>query len=149
MNTQRLAAVRLDNKVLSNVWWPLLLFDENDQMEKALVLWLNSTLGLVILLAHRQEVQGSWVAFQKPILNKLPVLEISALPAEKIRALASTYDLLSLDTMLPFPNLAHDVTRQRIDEAIVEALEFPDIGILRDLLSHEPIVCFRPLYQVI
>ena len=76
----------------------------------------------------------------EPILNNLPVLDISALPSEKTRALADTYDMLSLDTILPFPNLAHDATRHRIDEAIVEALGFPNISILRNLLSHELIV---------
>jgi hypothetical protein len=146
VNTQRVAAIRLDSKVLSNVWWPFILFDETEEAEKALVVWLNSTLGLLILLAHRQEVQGSWVAFQKPILNNLPVLDLGVLPREKTRALAKTYDLLAFDTVLPFPNLVRDGTRQRIDEAIVEALDLPDISVLRELLSREPIVSSIPLY---
>jgi len=90
-------------------------------------------------------VQGSWVAFQKPPLNNLPVLDLCVLPREKKKALAKTYDLLAFDTVLPFPNLVRDGTRQRIDEAIVEALDLPDISVLRELLSHEPIVSFSPL----
>lgn len=136
----------MDSKVLSNVWWPFILFDETEEAEKALVVWLNSTLGLLILLAHRQEVQGSWVAFQKPILNNLPVLDLGVLPREKTRVLAKTYDLLAFDTVLPFSNLVRDGTRQRIDEAIVEALDLPDISVLRELLSREPIVSSSPLY---
>jgi hypothetical protein len=145
VNTQRIAAIRVDSKILSNVWWPFLLFDETEEAEKSLVLWLNSTLGLLILLAHRQEVQGSWVAFQKPILNNLPILDLGVLPKEKTKALAKTYDLLAFDTILPFPNLVRDGTRQKIDEAIVEALDLPDISVLRELLSREPIVSSRPL----
>jgi hypothetical protein len=146
VNTQRVAAMRLDSKVLSNVWWPFLLFDESEEAEKALVLWLNSTLGLLILLAHRQEVQGSWIAFQKPILNDLPILDLGVLPREKVKTLAKTYDLLAFDTILPFPSLVRDGTRQRIDEAIIEALGLPDISILRELLCREPIVSSTPLY---
>ena len=88
--------------MLSNVWWPFPPFIESDQEEKALVLWLNSILGLLIVLAHRQEVQGSWVAFQKPIFNNLPVLNIGFLPSRRRMALADAYDRLASDTMLLF-----------------------------------------------
>lgn len=145
MNTQRLSAVRLSDKVLSNVWWPFIPFDENEQAEKVLVLWLNSTLGLLMLLAHRQEVQGSWLAFQKPILNNLPVLDIAALPSDTKNVLAETYDRLSMDAILPFRNLMHDAIRQEIDEVFVETLSLPDISVLRDILAREPIMSSRPL----
>lgn len=146
INTQRVTAIRLDSRILSNVWWPFLLFDETEDAEKILTLWMNSTLGLLILLAHRQEVQGSWIAFQKPILNALPVLNLSMLPPEKIRALTEAHDLLALETILPFPDLIRDGTRQRIDDAIAEVLDLPDISVLRELLSREPIVSSSPLY---
>jgi len=36
-NSQRLSTVRIDNRVLSNVWWPLSLKQDNEETEKALV----------------------------------------------------------------------------------------------------------------
>jgi hypothetical protein len=73
LNTQRLVCSRLDSNVLSNVWWPLAFRKEDVAAEKALVLWLTSTLGLLIQLAHREETEGAWVDFKKPVLTGMPV----------------------------------------------------------------------------
>lgn len=34
---------------------------------RALVLWLNSTLGVLLALADRQETQGAWANFKEPV----------------------------------------------------------------------------------
>ncbi len=146
LNTQRLAGVRLDNKVLSNVWWPLSLADDDEQKEKALALWLNSTLGLIILLAHREETEGAWVDFKKPVLSMMPVLDINGLAPAQMGSLADAYDRLCEQPLLPFPRMAEDPTRRAIDEAIASALGLADFSILRELLAQEPVVCLRPLY---
>lgn len=57
LNTTHQLAVRLDEKVLANVWWPLALNGDEAQ-EKALMLWINSTLGLLLALAEQQETRG-------------------------------------------------------------------------------------------
>lgn len=145
LNTQRLAAVKLDRKVLSNVWWPLLLHSDNDLEEKALVLWLNSTLALFLLLIHRQETEGAWVDFKKPVLEGMPVLDIPSLPSAQRQSLADAYDRISNSVLLPFPEMAHDPTRAQIDATIQQVLGLPDFAILRELLSREPVVCLQPL----
>lgn len=145
LNTQRLAAVRVSANVLSNVWWPLALWENEEETEKVLVLWLNSTLGLLILLAHREETQGAWVDFKKPVLTELSVLDIHALKKEQRRSLARAYDKLSKDLILPFPHMAHDPTRQKIDEAITKTLGLPELTVLREMLAREPVVCLKPL----
>lgn len=145
LNTQRLASVRVGTPVLSNVWWPLALHQVTDEAEKALTLWLNSTLGLLLLWAHRGETQGAWVKFKKPVLSAMPVLDARALtPAQKQR-LVNAYDGLCQQTLLPFPQMAQDPTRRAIDEAIAQALGLPDFTTLRELLAREPVVCLRPL----
>jgi hypothetical protein len=145
LNTQRLAAVRLDMKVLSNVWKSVILRDESDEHEKALVLWLNSTLGLVLFWAHRQETQGAWVEFKQSALNDMPVLDIRSLSDSQKRLLIDAYDTLSTKIMLPFPQMANDPVRRAIDMAISKALELPDLSVLRNLLGQEPVVCLRAL----
>jgi hypothetical protein len=70
LNTQRLVTVRTETPVLSNVWWPLHLLEQNDDYEKALVMWLNSTLGSLILFSHREETQDAWIAFKNPFCRK-------------------------------------------------------------------------------
>lgn len=145
LNTQRLACVRLDIPVLSNVWWPLLLHETSEDNEKALALWLNSTLGLIIVWANREETLGAWGKFKKPVLSAMPVLDVGSLNATQRQALASAYDRLCQQPLLPFPRMAQDPVRTAIDEAVAQALGLPDYSILREVLAREPIVCLRPL----
>lgn len=145
LNTQRLAAVRIKTPVLSNVWWPVRLPEHNDGYEKALVLWLNSTPGLVLLLSHREETQGAWVKFRKPVLTQMPVLDVRALGVDQLKYLVDAYNTLSNQPLLPFPKMATDPLRQAIDVSISKALGLPDLSILRKLLAQEPVVCLRAL----
>jgi len=144
LKTQRLAAVRCSDQVLSNVWWPF-SGDLTPEQEKALALWLNSTLGLLLLFAHREETRGAWVDFKKPVLSAMPVLDVRSLRKAQLKSLGNAYDTLASESLLPFPQMAGDSTRQRIDEAIQEALGLPDVSPLRKLLAREPIVCLQPL----
>ncbi len=145
LKTQRLAAVRLKDPVLSNVWWPLALQSQSEEDEKALALWLNSTLGLLVLWSHREETRGAWIKFKKPVLAGMPVLNVGALGAEQRQALAAAYDRLCQQPLLPFPQMAEDPVRAEIDSAIAIALGLPDFSILRQLLAQEPVVCLKPL----
>ena len=129
-NSQRLSAVRNNSKVLSNTWWPLSLNNDNDAVEKALILWLNSTLGLTILLAHRIETEGAWMKFRKPVLEEMPVLSVGGLKAKQLATLSKTYDKLCSKEILPFPHMAHDPVRKAIDDAISPTLGLPDITVL-------------------
>lgn len=145
LNTQRLAAVRVTERVLSNVWWPFAGHQDGEQLEKALVLWLNSTLGLLILLAHREETEGAWVKFKKPTLKGMPVLDVRALADKQREALAQAYDDLCGKTLLPFPEMDADPVRREIDGVIAKTLRLPDFGVLREMLAREPVVCLRAL----
>lgn len=140
LNTMRLTAVRTTQQVLSNVWWPMVPRDLSEEAEKSLVLWLNSSLGLLTLMAHREETAGGWVKFKKPVLGDMPVLEVCKL-SERVRGkLAEAFDRLAQKDLLPFPELACDPTRAAIDEAIADALGLPDLGPLREMLACEPIL---------
>jgi len=145
LNTQRLVAVRTQTPVLSNVWWPMRLLEQNDNYEKALILWLNSTLGLLILLSHREETQGAWMHFKKPVLSEMPVLDIRTLGVSQMKHLVDAYDTLSKQPLLSFPKMAKDPVREMIDTAISNALSLPDLSALRNLLAQEPVVCLQAL----
>lgn len=94
LNTQRALAVRLPKPALANVWWPLRLHEADKQAEKVMALWLNSTLGLLTLIAHRIPTQGAWVQFKKPTISNLPLLDIKALSKAQMKNLAGAYDTL-------------------------------------------------------
>lgn len=146
LNTKRLSSILLNNPVLSDVWWPITLNSRAEQTEKLLALWFNSTLGLLMLLGHREETQGAWVQFKKPVLSAMPVLDPRALSEQQKKALSEVYDRLCQQELLPFPQMAEDPVRAQIDAAISQALGLPDLAPLRELLAREPVVCLRPLY---
>ncbi len=147
LNTQKLSAIRTNDAVLSNMWWTF-AFEKKpsaQRSEKALVLWINSTLGLLLLLANRVETEGAWIDFKKPILAALPVLNVNELSAEQLKALAAAYDKLCREQLKPLPEMADDPVRAEMDKAIASALHLPDVSILRALLAKEPVICLQAL----
>ena len=142
LNTRRLAAVFVEQKVLSNVWWPLAT-GIAEEKQKALVLWLNSTPGLLILLGHREETEGAFVGFKKPVLERMPVLDVRNISKHVLQTLVQAFDQLANESLLSFPEMDHDAIRAAIDEAVADALGLLDFGILRELLAREPIVCLN------
>ncbi|MCH7697625.1 MAG: N-6 DNA methylase [Chloroflexi bacterium] len=145
LKTQRAAAVRMKQKVLSNVWWPLSLHADSAAAEKSLVLWWNSTLGLLVMLAHREETRGAWIDFKKPVLEDMPVLDVVSLSPKQRDALAKAYDNVCKGALLPFPEMHLDPVRKAADDAISAALGLPDLSPLREMLAREPVVCLEPL----
>ena len=93
LETTRVAAMRAPMHVLSNVWWPVRIDDVD--VEKALAIWLNSSFGLLSLLAHRTSTRGGWVALKKAELEELPVLDPRQLSAAQLAALADLFDHLA------------------------------------------------------
>jgi hypothetical protein len=147
LNTQRLAATRLTERCLANVWWPLQV-KRGPRMaagEKALALWFNSTLGLISLLCHRLETRGAWVCFKKPVLRSVPVIDLEDLSDAGLRGLGDAYDRLADKALAPFPQMHQDPVRAAIDGAVCKALRLPDLSILRTLLAQEPVVCLKGL----
>jgi hypothetical protein len=139
LNTHRLTAGWTDRPVLSNVWWPCRprSQDIGPREEKGLCIWLNSTPGLIVLLAHRTETEGAWVDFKKPTLTGMPVPDRNVL-----RSLAAHFDRLQNRKLLPLSRLAGDPVRAEIDRAVEAALGLPRDALrdLRELLAREPVL---------
>ena len=95
LNTTRVIAMHTGRPVLSNVWWPVRT--ERRDWEKALALWLNGSLGLLTLLAHRTSTRGGWVALKKADLEVLPVLDARALAPAQLQALSELFDEIAGD----------------------------------------------------
>ncbi len=147
LNTHRLVSVLLDKPALSNVWWPFKMGGrrESDAGEKALVLWLNSTLGLCVWLTHRVETEGPWSHYKKTALARLPVLSVAAMSRKVRTFLAGAYDSLAASELSPIAQIAEDPVRAEIDEAVRKAFRLPDFSILRRLLAQEPILSLKRL----
>ena len=141
LNTKCVTAVRFTHKALADVWWPFTFSNGKnaEQLEKALVLWLNSTPALILLLGHREETRGAWIQFKKPSLERLPVLDVTSLNPSVATKLASVFDKVANRQILPFPEMADDPVRAEIDTEISTSLGLPSLHGLRELLSREPI----------
>ncbi len=150
LNTVRVLSVYLDRQVLSNTWWPFVAFTGGsvpaEEIERILVLWLNSTLGVISLIAARVDTEGAWVDLKKPSLEATIVMNASVLSREQRRMLIETYEEISEQDFLRLLEINHDVVRSRVDSAIMTAFGCSeDLAVLREMLSVEPLMLGSPV----
>ena len=143
LNTARIVAMRTDTQVLSNVWWPIKT--DTNTSDKAIVAWLNSSIGLLALLAIRNTTEGSWVKLKKADLQELPVLDLRRLTAIQLQGLSDLFDRLSGAEFERLPGMGGCAARRALDDGVSEILGLPDLGNLRELLASEPVVSNRRL----
>lgn len=110
--------------MLSNVWWPLKMEDES--VEKALVAWLNSSLGLLTIMAERTTTRGGWVAMKKADLEELPVLDTRSLSESQLQRLSDLFDEMTEAEFERLPGMAECPARRRLDDGVSEILGLPD-----------------------
>lgn len=137
-NTHRVLAVGFKKPVLGNTWWSFKDDALSDEQRKALVLWLNSSLALLLFFGRRVVTQGAWMQMKKPAWSSMPVLDVRALSNDQVCALAGAYDKLSGKTLLPVAQLNSDTVRQEIDSIIAKQMKLPDLTAVQELLAREP-----------
>jgi len=159
--THRIVASYLTSEALSNMWWPTQLtiletFDgahvNADEHGKIQTLWLNTTLGILGLLAYRQDTRGAWVKFKKETLNLLPLLDLTKLTRSQVDKLLIAFDKFSKSEMDPLPNQFSQATsgsgtRREMDLEILQILtgNTIDLKTLYEYLAEEPIISLSPL----
>ena len=90
LETVRVVAMWSPTNVLASMWWPIRV--QNILIEKALAVWLNSSLGLLTLMTVRNTTRGSWVQFKKADLQKVPVLDMRLLSPSQLQGLSDLFD---------------------------------------------------------
>ena len=143
LNTARVIAMRSDVNVLGRMWWPIRV--EDASVEKALTVWLNSSLGILSLMALRNTTEGSWVQPKKADLQDMPVLDFRAITDRQLELLSGLFDTLSTDEFSSLPEMAHCDARRLLDNRVADILSLPDLDGLRRLLASEPVVSNRRL----
>lgn len=138
LNTARIVAMRCDRPVLSNVFWPIKT--ESEDQDKALAVWLNSSPGILSILARRTTTMGAWVKFKKADLARLPVLDVRQLTPGQSTALSTLFDDLADASFERLPDMVDCSTRAKLDEGLAEILDLPALLPLRRLLASEPVV---------
>ena len=143
LNTVRVVAMRAETNVLGSMWWPVLV--EDPKLEKALTLWLNSSLGLLTLMSVRNTTQGSWVQLKKADLKELPVLDTRSILPAQLEGLSDLFDQLAEAEFERLPGMAHCPARRFLDDGLSRILSLPNLGTLRELIASEPVVSNRRL----
>ena len=143
LETNRVVAMWSNTRVLSNVWWPIRVEDVPN--EKALAIWLNSSLGLLTILTQRTSTRGGWVATKKADLEDLPILDPRCLSASQLHDFSVLFDEMESAKFERLPAMANCPSRTLLDVGVSEILGLPDLGTLRDLLATEPVVTNRRL----
>ena len=136
----KVAAVMLPEASVGSIWTPCR--PHNPDIVKALCLYLNSTPGVLSLLGARDNRKPSYPSFSMDTLRSLPVPDFAALGAAERDLLSSWFGWLQNEILQPFPRMHEDPVRQRIDDAVTQALGLdPEwIATMRRELAREPSV---------
>jgi hypothetical protein len=136
--THRVLALGFDTPILGNTWWSLKSEILNEQTEKCLLLWLNSSLALLLYFGRRVVTRSAWMQMKQPAWQSMPVLDVRSLKPEQIKMLSDTYDAIANLELAPLAQLDKDPVRIRIDETLSKVLNLPGLSPIRELLAREP-----------
>jgi hypothetical protein len=92
INTAHVISMLSDQKLISNIFYAIRLKKETPEKLKALCLWLNTTWGILTVLASREETHGGFIRLKMSQWKLLPVLNIDSLPQYKVSELAAVFD---------------------------------------------------------
>jgi hypothetical protein len=137
-NTHRVVAIGFAKPVLGNTWWAFKSDGLTEAQEKALRLWLNSSLSLLLYFGRRVITEGAWMQMKKPGWESMPVLDVRDVKPEHIKMLESTDEAIGDMELMPLAQLDKDPVRQRIDESLAKVLGLPSLAPIRELLAREP-----------
>lgn len=127
LGTAHVISMFSPTKTLSNIFYAVkLLKDESPEKCKALCVWLNSTFGLISLIANREETMGAWISLKMSHWRLQPVLDINKLSKKKLKQLSDIFDKHKLDEIPRLPQQfdpeKNDSVRETIDREILKVL---------------------------
>ena len=126
--------------------WPGIILNTINS-EKALTLWGNSTIGILLHWWHSNKQQAGRGSIGISALKSLPVLDVTKLTEKELTKAANIFDDLKHKELKPVNEMCDDVTRHEIDERLYgEVLGFPKeiissdgpLALLRQKLALEP-----------
>jgi len=94
-DTAHVIALYCTEPIISNIFYAVKLKVPDNVMEyaeKAFVLWLNTTWGMLTVLLSREETRGRWTRLKMGQWRLLKVLDVSALSLDMLKMLAKVFD---------------------------------------------------------
>ena len=145
-NSQSTAMQFTPQKTIGGHAWISIGLSSVDQ-EKALVVWANTSLGLLLHWWHANKQQSGRGRIGKNMLHTLPILDVTALEPELLAEAVQLFDAMSGQPLSPLHELDSDPVRKALDEAFARnVLRLPEsilasggpLELLRAKLSQEP-----------
>ena len=125
LNSQSLALCVTPEPVLGGRAWPSLL-PHQDSFEIPLLLWGNSTLGLMLFWWNGTRQQQGRVSLTVSKLPNLPTINVAALTDEQLRKFENTFGELKSKRFRAANEAYCDDSRKLLDKRIFEILEIPN-----------------------
>ena len=145
-NSQSTGMQFTPRKTIGGRAWLSIRLSSVDQ-EKALVLWANTSLGLLLHWWHANKQQSGRGSIGKTMLQTLPILDVTDLEPKLLAEAVKLFDAMSEQPLLPLHELDRDPIRKELDEAFARnVLGLPEpifrsggpLELLRMKLSREP-----------
>ena len=133
-------------KTIGGRAWLSIRLSSVDQ-EKALVLWANTSLGLLLHWWYANKQQSGRGSIGKIMLQTLPILDVTTLEPKLLAEAVKLFDAMSAQPLLPLHEIDRDPIRKELDEAFARnVLKLPEsilasggpLELLRMKLSQEP-----------
>ena len=143
LNTGRALSVLLDTPALGSAWMPCrpkLPQRQPAEWERAMCVYLNSSVGILSILGSRSNKIPSYPRFSIDDLRNLTVPDFPSLGDAALTHLAAAYAAHATDLLLPLPKMNECSTRQALDQAICTALALDpeSVATIRRHLAAEP-----------
>ena len=145
LNTVRVLGVKLNAAAVGSAWTPCRITIAGmdvQTLEKALCVYLNSSIGVLALLGNRTNREISYPRFSSDDLIKLVVPNFATIGEGAVAKLAAAYDAHATDALLPLPKMDADPVRRALDAAVCDALgvDGERVATIRRNLAAEPSV---------
>ena len=144
-NANPTCAVFTQQKSAGGRSWPNFQM-ETPEMEKAMCVWLNGTLGFISYWIESNRSQSGRGGTTVTAIPNIPALDVARLGAERLQAAVKIYDDLCEQRMLPANESYRDPVRKELDRRLLtEVLGLDDaaveqLAILRYQWCREPTV---------
>jgi hypothetical protein len=142
-NTAHVLALYCAEPVISNIFYAVKLKvpgEVREYAEKAFVLWLNTTWGMLTVLLSREETEGAWTELKMGQWRLLKALDVSALSLDMLKMLAKVFDAYADKALRRIPEQFNpqnpDPIRIAMDKSFVKVFNpSVDDRILEDRLK--------------
>ena len=122
-NSQPLAACMTPEPSIGGRGWPNIVLRENRQ-EKALAVWLNTSLGLITHWSRSNRTQNGLGYLSRRQTAKMPVLDVTQLTNSQLDRMEEIFEQVKKLPMLPANENWRDPIRAELDRRVlVEVLE--------------------------